>query len=128
MLEVAADAQLQGRSSGIDARNLVDALDTMRRLAFAMGNLAGERSAASDFEEFDTAVRSRIDSWCASIGSQLEEGLAEAPLREMVSSTVGPDLTVLLQSRPAAELAADREHAAGLIHVLEGHLTTVRLG
>jgi hypothetical protein len=127
MLEVAADAQLQGRSSGIDASNLVDALDTMRRLAFAMSNLARQPSAAADFKEFDAAARSRIESWCASIGSQLEGQLAEAPLRKMVSSTVGPDLSVLLQSRPADELAADREHVAGLMHVLEGQLTTVRL-
>lgn len=127
MLEVAADAQLQGLSSGIDASNLVDALDTMRRLAFAMGNLAHQRSAAPDFREFDAAARSRIESWRASIRSQLEEQLAEAPLRKMVSSTVGPDLTVLLQSRPADELAADREHVAGLIHLLDGQLTTVRL-
>ena len=127
MLEVAADAQLQGLSSGIDASNLVDALDTMRRLAFAMGNLAHQRGAAPAFREFDAAARSRIESWRASIRSQLEEQLAEAPLRKMVSSTVGPDLTVLLQSRPADELAADREHVAGLIHLLEGQFTTVRL-
>lgn len=127
MLEVAADAQLQGRSSGIDASNLVDALDTMRRLAFAMSNLARQPSAAADLKGFDAAARSRIESWCASIRSQLEGGLAEAPLRKMVSSTVGPDLSVLLQSRPAEESVADREHVAGLIHVLEGQLTTVRL-
>ena len=127
MLEVAADAQLQGLSSGIDASNLVDALDTMRRLAFAMGSLAHQRSVAPDFREFDAAARSKIESWRASIRSQLEEQLAEAPLRKMVSSTVGPDLTVLLQSRPADELPADREHVAGLIHLLEGQLTTVRL-
>jgi hypothetical protein len=127
MLEVAADAQLQGFSSGIDASNLVDALDTMRRLAFAMGNLAPQRSVVPDFREFDAATRSRIESWRASIRSQLEEQLAEAPLRKMVSSTVGPDLTVLLQSRPADELAADRGHVASLIHLLEGQLTTVRL-
>jgi len=127
MLEVAADAQLQGRSSGIDASNLVDALDTMRRLAFAMGNLAHERSAAADFREFDAAARSRIESWRASIRSQLEGQLTEAPLRKMVSSAVGPDLTVLLQSRPAGELAADREHVAGRFHGLEGQLTTVEV-
>ena len=127
MLEVAADAQLQGRSSGIDASNLVDALDTMRRLAFAMGNLARQRSPAAEFKEFDAALWSRIESWRTSIRSQLEEQLAEAPLRTMVSSTVGPDLTVLLRSRLAYEMAADREHIAGLIHVLEGQLTTVRL-
>jgi hypothetical protein len=128
MLDVAADAQLQGRSSGIDARNLVDALDTMRRLAFAMGNLRRQPSAAADFEEFDSAVRSRIESWLASIRSQLErEPSPEAPLLRMVSSAGGPDLTVLLQSRPADSFPADREHVARLIHVLEGHLTTVRL-
>jgi hypothetical protein len=128
MLEVAADAQLQGRSSGIDARNLVDALDTMRRLAFAMGSLAPQRSTAADFEEFDLATRSRIESWLTSIRSELQSGqFADAPLRKMVSSAVGPDLGVLLQSQPPDELAADREHVARLIHVLEGQLTTVRL-
>jgi len=127
MLEVAADAQLQGRSSGIDASNLVDALDTMRRLAFAMGNLARQASAPVDFKEFDAAVRSRIESWRTSIRSQLEERLAEAPLRTMVSSAVGPDLAVLLQSQPGDEMAADREHVAGLINVLERQLATVRL-
>lgn len=128
MLEVAADAQLQGRSSGIDARNLVDALDTMRRLAFAMGSLAPLGSTAADFEEFDLATRSRIESWLATIRAELESGqFTDAPLREMVSSAVGPDLTMLLQSRPPDALAADREHVARLIHVLEGQLTTVRL-
>jgi len=127
MLEVAADAQLQGRSSGIDASNLVDALDTMRRLAFAMGNLARQASAPGDFKEFDAAARSRIESWRTSIRSQLEERLAEAPLRTMVSSAVGPDLAVLLQSQPGDEMAADREHVAGLINVLERQLATVRL-
>jgi len=117
---------LQGGSSGIDASNLVDALDTMRRLAFAMGNLARQPNAVADFREFYAAVRSRIESWRASIRSQLKEQLAEAPLREMVSSGVGPDLTVLLQSQPADELAAYREHVAGLIHVLEGALPEVR--
>jgi hypothetical protein len=123
MLEVAADAQLQGRSSGIDTSNLVDTLDTMRRLAFTMGNLARQASAAADLKEFDAAARSRIESWRTSIRSQLDDRLAEAPLRTMVSSAVGPDLAALPQSQPGEE----REHVAGLIHVLEGQLTSVRL-
>jgi hypothetical protein len=102
MLSVAADAQLQGPSAGIDARNLVDALDTMLRLAFVLGNFDDTGSApghdAEAFETmddpahlarnaFDHAVRSRLDSWLANIRWQLEPGqLTPAPLRTMVSS------------------------------------------
>jgi hypothetical protein len=92
MLTVATDAQLEGRSAGIDARNLVDALDTTRRLAFALGNLStAERGPERD--DFDTAIRERLESWLASLRAQLEPGqLNTAPLRTMVESAATSDL------------------------------------
>ena len=55
---MATDAQLEGSRAEIDARNLVDALDTTRRLAFVLGDLStGER--ASERDDFDTAIRQR---------------------------------------------------------------------
>ena len=92
MLTVATDAQLEGRSAGIDARNLVDALDTTRRLAFASGNLSNpERWPERD--DFDTAIRERLESWLASLRAQLEPGqLNTAPLRTMVESAATSDL------------------------------------
>src|SRR5260370_32255896 len=71
MLTVATDAQLEGRSAGIDARNLVDALDTTRRLAFALGNLTTvQRGPRRD--NFDVAIPDRLDTWLASLRAQLE--------------------------------------------------------
>ena len=79
-------------SSGIDARNLVDALDTTRRLAFALGNLSNpERGPERD--NFDTAIKERLESWLASLRAQLEPGqLNTAPLRTMVESAATSDL------------------------------------
>jgi hypothetical protein len=64
MLTVATDAQLEGRSAGIDARNLVDALDTTRRLAFALGNLS-----SAEHDDLDTSIRERLEAWLASARS-----------------------------------------------------------
>src|SRR5258708_29866827 len=92
MLTVATDAQLEGRSAGIDARNLVDALDTTRRLAFALGNLTTvERGPERD--NFDIAIRDRLESWLASLRAQLEAGpLNIAPLRTKVANPTNPCL------------------------------------
>src|SRR5258708_8188330 len=85
MLTVATDAQLEGRSAGIDARNLVDALDTTRRLAFALGNLTTvERGPERD--NFAIAIRDRLASWLASLRAQLEPG----PLGHPPPPTPGP--------------------------------------
>src|SRR5258708_33198986 len=83
MLTVATDAPLEGRSAGIDARNLVDALDTTRRLAFALGNLStAERGPERD--DFDTAIRQRLESWLPSLRAQAEPGPFDTPpLRTM---------------------------------------------
>jgi hypothetical protein len=123
LLDVAADAQLQGPSSGIDGRNLVDALDTMRRLAFSLANTPEAEVSTSG--EFDRSVGTRIEGWLANIRSQLEPGqLQDAPLRAMVAgqSAIGPG------SSRAAELDSDRKHIARLIHTLERQLATVSLG
>ena len=117
MLTVATDAQLEGPSSGIDARNLVDALDTTRRLAFALGNLAtAERNCEGD--DFDTAICERLESWLASLRAQLEPGqLNIAPLRTMVASAMTPDLIAV--DDPA------REHIARLMLTLDAQLRMI---
>ncbi len=119
MLTVATDAQLEGRSAGIDARNLVDALDTTRRLAFALGNLStAERGPERD--NFDTAIRERLESWLASLRAQLEPGqLNTAPLRTMVATSMTPDLIAV--DHPA------REHLARLMLTLDAQLRMISL-
>ena len=119
MLTVATDAQLEGRSAGIDARNLVDALDTTRRLAFALGNLSNaERGPERD--DFDTAIRQRLESWLARLRAQLEPGqLNIAPLRTMVASAMTPDLIVVDD--------AAREHIARLTLMLDAQLRMISL-
>jgi hypothetical protein len=120
MLTVATDAELEGRSAGIDARNLVDALDTTRRLAFALRNLStAERGP--ERARFDTAVSERLESWLGSLRAQLEPGQSNlAPLRTMVASAATPDLIAV------DDLA--REHIARLMLILDAQLRIVSLG
>jgi len=136
MLSVAADAQLQGDSAGIDASNLVDALDTMRRLAFALGNLShpapmtpGDGGDTTD--AFDRALRSLLDSWLANIRAQLEPGqLTIAPLRTMVANAPAHDLLATLSPLPISDLSpylAARDHVARLLRTLEHQLSIVSL-
>jgi hypothetical protein len=126
MLDVAADAQLQGPSSGIDARNLVDALDTMRRLAFSLANLDRHTPSTVEADEFDQAVRVRIDGWLNDIRQQLRPGrLEDAPLRAMVAS--GGTFPPLLGRSKEMPSDPNRAHIAELIQTLERELTTVRL-
>lgn len=141
MLSVAADAQLQGASAGIDASNLVDALDTMRRLAFALGNLSRAELAADSPDDrerlvrdgFDRAVRTRLESWLASIREQLQpDQLTEAPLRTMIPSTTATSqaldaaLESLRVSDSGINLAA-REHVSALICTFERQFAIVSL-
>lgn len=119
MLTVATDAQLEGSAAGIDARNLVDALDTTGRLAFALGNLStAERGP--DRDEFDNAIRARLESWLASLRAQLEPGqLNIAPLRTMVATAMTPELTAV--DDPA------RERIARLMQTLDAQLRMISL-
>jgi hypothetical protein len=120
MLTVASDAQLEGRSAGIDARNLVDALDTTRRLAFALGNLS-TAGRGTQLENFDAAVRDRLEAWLANLRAQLEPGqLSVAPLRTMVATATTPDPTAV-DDHPA------REHIARLILTLDAQLRAISL-
>jgi len=97
----------------------VDALDTTRRLAFALGNLStAERGPERD--NFDIAIRDRLESWLASLRAQLEPGqLNIAPLRTMVATATTPDLNAL--DDPA------REHIAFLIRTLDARLRMISL-
>ena len=92
--------------AGVDAKNLIDALDTVRRLTFVLGNDAHNTTP-------HTAIADRIDSWLKSIRTQLEPGkLTNAPLRKMVSDV--PNLT-----------SADEEHLSRLVTSLESQLATI---
>jgi hypothetical protein len=132
MLSVATDAQLQGRSTWIDARKLVDTLDTTRRLAFALGNLAvaGERGGTM-CEAFDDAVRMHLESWLDQLRSQLEPGaLTPAPLRTMMENPAKVDFEKLLEqvkTTASPGSAAAREHITTLIRTLEYQLARVSL-
>jgi hypothetical protein len=119
MLTVATDAQLEGRSAGIDARNLVDAVDTLRRLAFALGNLSNVERRA-DRDDFDTAIRERLESWLGRLQEQLEPSqLNIAPLRTMVATATVREL--VLVDDPA------REHIARLMQTLDVRLRLISL-
>lgn len=119
MLTVATDAQLEVRAAEIDARNLVDALDTTRRLAFALGNLwSAERGP--ERETFETVIRECLESWLASLRAQLEPGqLSIAPLRTMVATATTPDLIAV--DDPA------HEHIARLMLTLDAQLRMISL-
>jgi hypothetical protein len=115
MLTIATDAQLEGRSAGIDARNLVDALDTTRRLAFALGNLS-----TAERDDFDSALRERLESWLANLRTQLEPGqLNIAPLRTTVATA--PTTDPITVDDPA------REHIAHLMMTLDAQLRMISL-
>jgi hypothetical protein len=119
MLTVATDAQLEGRSAGIDARNLVDALDTTRRLAFVLGNISSAEHVPTD-DDFDTAIRGCLKTWLASLHDQLEPGqLNIAPLRTMTATAATRDLNVVAE--PV------REQIASLMQSLEAQLGVISL-
>ena len=119
MLTVATDAQLEGRSAGIDACSLVDALDTTRRLAFALGNLSAAKHGP-ELDDFDNAIRERLESWLGSLRAQLEPGqLNIAPLRTMVANAITRD--------PIAVDDPAREHLAHLMLTLDAQLRIISL-
>ena len=141
MLSVASDAQLEGRGAGIDAANLVDALDSLRRVGFMLGNLAllsnpallgnlasedfgnadlGDAAAQAERESLEAALHARLADWLESLRLQDAEGVPSlAPLRGMVLTSAAPDL-----SRWAA-LGGDHGRLAELVRTLEEQLKTV---
>ena len=120
MLAIANDAQLEGRSAGIDSTNLVDALDTMRRIGFILGNRA-LRGADRD-ESFDAALLARFADWLESLAVQdLEGSPSLTPLRDMVVHCTAPSLDRW------AGAQGETGQVVGLVRALEGQLKTVSL-
>jgi hypothetical protein len=73
-----------------------------------------------DREDFDTAIRERLESWRAYLRAQLEPGqLNIAPLRSMVANTITRDLVAV--DDPA------RDHIARLMLTLDSQLRAISL-
>jgi uncharacterized membrane protein YccC len=116
MLSVASDAQLEGQGAGIDAANLVDALDTLRRLGFLLANLAmqgdtseiGKAQSQPELESCLAELDLRFADWLESLRVQEADGVPDlAPLREMVLNCDAPELDRWQDSPgPAKRLAA----------------------
>ncbi|MGO9059951.1 MAG: hypothetical protein ACLQU2_21605, partial [Candidatus Binataceae bacterium] len=128
MLAIANDAQLEGRSAGIDAANLVDALDSLRRVGFILGNRAlrnpesADATADGKAQSLETALHTRFADWLESLRVQDAEGTPSlAPLREMVMNCQAPELT----AGPAS--AREDERVIALMRTLEEQLKTVSL-
>jgi hypothetical protein len=131
MLGIANDAQLEGRSAGIDAENLVDALDSLRRVGFILGNRAlrarepiapANAAAGEPAQSLDAILHARFGEWLDSLRRQDAEGAPSlAPLREMVTSCQAPEL--------AGSFAAtgEDERLLALVCELEEQLKTVSL-
>jgi hypothetical protein len=137
MLTVANDAMLEGRGAEIDGDQLVNALDTLRRLAFVLGNLARAGSALATMStgmgaELTDAIRVRLESWLCSLRGQTDSGVASrAPLRRMVAEANTPELRlspgVELRAAPGIERSygTAAERVIRLIQTLERQLAAV---
>jgi hypothetical protein len=137
MLTVANDAMLQGRGAEIDGDQLVNALDTLRRLVFVLANLARVRPAetamsASASPELTDAIRMRLEAWLCSLRDQTDSGIASrAPLRKMVAEANAPDLRLLPGDERAAALGIEisygtaAERGLRLIQTLEHQLAAI---
>jgi hypothetical protein len=128
MLSVASDAQLEGRGAGIDAANLVDALDSLRRIGFMLGNQAKARSKGTGVSMSDrggwleAALHVRFADWLVSLRVQDADGVPSlAPLREMVLQCDAPDLG------PWAGGAGEQGRLVAMVRTLEEQLKTVSL-
>jgi hypothetical protein len=136
MLKVASDSQLEGRSSGIDPKNLVDSLDTLGRLAFALANLSrltNEAETPGEIFAVTDALRIRFAEWLANLRDQTESGtVGSAPLRTMVAGTEVPALDTIAFAEGFAQgsvsAAAVLEHKIlRLTRILEQQLSAVSL-
>jgi hypothetical protein len=135
MLTVANDALLEGRGAEIDGDQLVNALDTLRRLAFAIGNLARlETAGSADSPLLADAIRGRLESWLQSLRDQTDSGVvSRAPLRKMVAEAKAPELHLLLGEVHSASPGIDTSYRAAAARVirltqkLEFQLATVSL-
>jgi len=128
MLAIANDGQLEGRKAGIDAANLVDALDTLRRVGFILGNRALDSPESADTtgdgkaQLLEAALHARFADWLESLRIQDTEGVPSlAPLREMVMNCQSPELT----GWPAA--TGEDARVIALMRTLQEQLKTVSL-
>jgi uncharacterized membrane protein YccC len=126
MLSVASDAQLEGHGAGIDAANLVDALDSLRRVGFILGNQAKaaaartEGRASEEGESLEAALHARFADWLVSLRVQDADGVPSlAPLREMVLKCDAPDLGRW------AEGPGGQARLVAMVRALEERLKTV---
>jgi len=133
VLSVANDALLEGRSAGIDANILTEALDTMLRLAFILGRpkrtTEGEPAISA---AVTNAARLRFESWLEKLSAETESGdIRPAPLRRMVLETAAPPLDQMMGpdetgSRSLIQTEADRRFI-NLMLLLEKKLSTISL-
>jgi hypothetical protein len=137
MLTVANDAMLEGRGAEIDGDQLISALDTLRRLAFVLGNLARVRPAGTAMSagvsaELTDAIRMRLESWLCSLRDQTDSGVASrAPLRKMVVEASASELRLLPGDKLGAPAGIERSYGTAvervirLTQTLERQLATV---
>jgi hypothetical protein len=136
MLGVANDAQLEGRSAGIDPANLLDTLDTLLQLAFVLAK-AGRLVKASGEPEISpsvlNAIRCRLEAWLGKLNAETESGtISPAPLRRMVNEAIVPALDGIPRSDeanlPDASIRAELDgRAINLMRTLEQQLTAISL-
>jgi hypothetical protein len=99
MLEVANDALLEGRSSGIDPGNLIEALHHLLCITFLLGraelsSIAGESPVSAPTLN---AIRSRFETWHKRLEAETDIGIIRpAPLRRMIREPAVP----LVDSEP----------------------------
>jgi len=135
MLTVANDAMLEGRGAEIDGEHLVNALDTLRRLAFAIDNLVCfETAGAAEGTALTDTIRVRLESWLQSLRDQTDSGVvSRAPLRKMVAEAKAPELHPTLGEKHGAHRGIDTSYgtaaecAIRLMQTLEYQLAAVSL-
>jgi hypothetical protein len=126
ILSVANDAMLEGRSAEIDGDQLVNALDTLRRLAFAIDNMARHKIATTGVAKNAAgnsvligAIRIRLESWLQSLRDQTESGVTSlAPLRKMVADAKVPDLPLWSREVHSASPETDVSYGAAAERVI----------
>jgi hypothetical protein len=135
MLSVANDALLEGRSAGIDADNLIEALDILLRLSFVLGrtNQVGIEPESAISEAVANAIGSRFQTWLEMLSAETESGVVRpAPLRRMVLEAAEPQPNVLREGnepdgpRIVIPGEADRR-IINLMLLLEQKLTEISL-
>jgi len=128
MLSVASDAQLEGHGAGIDAANLVDALDSLRRVGFMLANQALRDTAAGPVdsaaglepESLAAALHARFADWLESLRVQDADGVPSlTPLRDMVQYCYAPDLSRWLSA------GGEQGRLVATTVAMEHQLTTV---